>query len=428
MTFHLKTYPDSLRQLFVACTTEETNAAFDKALLQLQKSFSLAGYRKGKVPIEMIMHSNPPELMNLVSDILMRDSLTYIEEQKTPLYGQPRFNPMSGLSHNKEFLFSLVYEIYPSIIETPDFSKETFNYDACEMDSDFVEETMCRQIQLLETQTGTIKEFDLVKVEILNEDYIGTKPEASFDTTKLELLIGKKTGETTSIYFDDLSGYLPEFIGKVSNPLQVKIAEISRAKDWKKVTDQEIEEKTPFKTKEEYYEQSKIQFENLIIQFNNTKKAEVLAETIGAQLKAEIPKSLWLNNLRDLTTRIAEKEVIREDMALSDLTTNKEVLSKFAKIPLESIEGLAFIIWLEEIAKKDNITVEDQELEFHYYRYAQSKRLPMNDYKKHISKEEMISIKSDAIREKAITTLISTLSFKVSSKVPLSEALKTLNR
>ena len=428
MTFHLKTYPDALRQLFVSSSVEETNTAFDQAIVTLQKSYTMAGYRKGKVPTDIIAKANPPELMNIVSDLLMKGAYDYIDAQNTPLYGQPRFNPMSGLSKDKEFLFSLVYEIYPSITNKVDLSKEKFDYIACEIEDKFVEDTMCRQLQLFQTVTGTIQDFDLVNIEILNSNYKGDTKTSSLDSAKLELLVGKKTDETISIAFDDLSGYLPEFIGKVSNPLEIKLVDILRAKDWATLTDKDIEEKTPFKTKNEYKEQSLKQFENAMNSYNDSKKAEALSEKIGTLLKAEIPKSLWLNNVRDLALKTAEKDVIREEKSLDSLKDNKDLSKKFQNIPTDAIGGLAFIIWLEEFAQKENITVEEQELEYHYYRYAQSNRLPMSDYKKHISAENRESIKGDALREKAMGHLLTTLNFNISSTIPLSEALKSFNR
>ena len=428
MTFHLKTYPDALRQLFVACSVEETNTAFDKAISILQKNFILPGYRKGKVPVDMILKANPPELLSIVSDILTQESFTYIENQKTPLYGQPRFNPMNGLSRDKEFFFSFVYEIYPKITKEPNLSTLEFTYEACEIDQKFIEDTMCRQIQLLESTSGTIQEFDIVKVEILNKDYIGDKKEASFDTSKLELLVNKKTNETISISFDDLSGYLLEFIGKVSDPIQVKIIDILRAKDWKNVTDEEIAEKSPFKTKKEYSEQSQKQFENLVTQYNNSQKTEALSNIICSHIQAELPKSLWLNNLRDLTIKVAEKEVISEDISLTDIAKNKNILEKFSKLPIDSIEGLSFIIWLENISQKENISLDENELEYHFHRSAQAKKMPINDFTKNITSEEKASIKNEVIREKTIHHLLKTLKFTVSKKVTLATALKNMRK
>ncbi len=428
MTFHLKTYPDALRQLFVACSIEETNSTFDKALILLQKNFILQGYRKGKVPVEMIAKANPPELMSLVSDLITQEAFSYIEQQKTPLYGQPRFNPLNGLSKDTEFFFSLVYEIYPTITKEPDLSKIECSYEACDMDQKFIENTMCRQIQLLESTSGTIQDFDMVQVEILNKDYTGDKKEASFDTSKLELLIGKKTDETVSISFDDLSGYLLDFIGKVSDPVQVKITDILRAKDWAKVTDAEIAEKSPFKTKKEYLEQSQSQFENLVTQYNNTQKTEALSNTVSSQLQAELPKSLWLNNLRDLAVKVAEKEVIKEDMSLANIAKNKDILEKFSKLPTDSIEGLSFVIWLENVAQKENMSIDDTELEYHFYRYAQARRIPMNDFKKNMTAEEKESIRNEVIREKAVQHLLETVKFTVSKTISLSTALKSMHR
>jgi len=424
MIFHLKSYPDALHQLFVSSNPEETNKAFEKALLSVQKTFSLPGYRKGKVPLDIIANSNPPQLTSLISNILIELALEDAKVSENGLYGQPRFNAMSGLSRDKEFLFSLVYENYPVITNQPDLSKEKFSYEACELDQDFMEKTMAKQIGVFEISTEAIGNSDLVKATILNEEYSGDKKEANFDTEKLELLISHKTNDIIEINFDDLSGYLPEFLGKLNNPLKIEITEVLKPKSWKNVQESDITDKTPFKSKEEYYKSTKEHFNKVVDQYNKSQKAKAVTKTLESKITVEIPKSLWLNNLRELAIKIAEKEIIHAKIALNTLSSNKEIQEKFSKLPIESVEGLAFIIWLDEYSQKEKITMDYQELEFIYYRHAQNKKISLEEFKKRISTEEKESIHAEAIREKAMTQIIDRAKFTVSSSISLSEAIK----
>lgn len=424
MIFHLKSYPDALRQLFVSISPDETNKAFEQALLSIQKNFSLSGYRKGKVPLELIAQSNPPELSNLITNILTEQALTESKANEQGLYGQARFNAMSGLSRDKEFLFSLVFEIYPTLTKEPNFAKEEFSYEACEIDQAFMEETMARQIGLFDTTTGIIKSGDLVKVAILNEDYSGEKKEANFDTDKLALFIGKKTDEQLEIEFDDLTGYLPEFLGKTTSPLKVKIIEISRPKIWSKVSEADITERTPFKTKAEYLTATQEQFDSVAAQYNKSQKAQAITKTLESKIQIEMPKSLWLNNLRDLSVKIAEKEVIQAEIALKDLPKNEEIQKKFSSLPVDSVEGLAFVIWLDKFSQQEKLTLNSQELEVIYHRHAQHQRMNVADFKKRLSYDDKEHIYAEAIREQAMTLLIDRATFTITSTIPLSEVLK----
>ncbi|MGL4563568.1 MAG: trigger factor [Brevinema sp.] len=423
MYFHLKQYPDGLRQLFVSVTPAETNTIFDLAVLQIQKTFAMPGYRKGKVPTDIIVKTNPPELMNVVSDICRNKALDYLYEQKTSFYGQPRFNPMKGLSRDKEFTFSLVYEVYPIITKSPDLNIDV-RYQHCELDQEFLEDSLCRQIGLIETVTDTIKDTDLVQVSVLNDDYHGDKKEAAFDASKLEVLVGKKIGDKIEISFDDLSGYLPEFLGTVSSPLKIEITEISRPKSWEKVTDEEIAERTPFKTKDEYLQTSKTQLEEIALSYNNSQKALAVTHAIGSQIEVEIPKSLWLNNLRDLAMKIAEQDIIREDIALKSINHHTELMDKFKNLPLDAQNGVALVIWLDEFAKQENISIDDKEIEYSFYRYAQKQQMTLDQFKKHLTPEDKENIKIELLREKAMSLLITKLTFKISSTIYLSEILK----
>ncbi|MGL5721984.1 MAG: trigger factor family protein, partial [Brevinema sp.] len=131
MTSHLKTYPDALRQLFVRASVEEVNAIFHRAAEEIQKNYQMPGFRKGKVPIDMIEKQNLPELSQIAERIFTNDALSSIEDKGISLFGSPRFNPMSGLSRDREFTFAIVFEEAPSLKEAPDFSKTTFEYEEC---------------------------------------------------------------------------------------------------------------------------------------------------------------------------------------------------------------------------------------------------------------------------------------------------------
>lgn len=423
MNFYLKTYPDALRQLFVSTTPAETNEIFDTAVLKIQKNFSLQGYRKGKVPTDIIVKTNPPELMNIVSELMMDKALVYLQELNTSFYGQPRFNPLNGLSRDKEFSFSLVFEVYPILHKTPDL-KTTIEFESCEIEQSFLEETLCRQIGLVENVSGTIKDTDLVQVIVLNTDYSGEKKEAAFDASKLSVLVGKNTGDTLDIAFDDLSGYLPEFLGKVSNPLKVEIKELSRAKQWSTVTDEEIAERTPFKTKAEYLETTQKQLEDLSESYNNSQKATAISNQLSSQIEVEIPKSLWLTNLRDQTLKTAEQDIIKEEISLNTLEKQTSFIDKFSKLPTEARQGIAFIIWLDEYAKQEKLTVDAQELEYTYYKYAQQHKTTLENFKKNLRAEDKESIKFEVLREKAMSHLISQMTFKSTSTISISTVLK----
>lgn len=424
MTFYLKSYPDALHQLFVSATVEETNNAFSKAIEKIQKNFQLPGYRKGKVPAEIIIKHSPPELPSLVSEVFTENAVEYLQKNGTKFYGRPRFTPLSGLDRDKEFMFSLVYETYPHITSYPDIDNEIFEYEECTVSKEFIEKTICKQAGLTQKTTGIILEDDLITVEIKNPEYTGDKKIAVFDVQKLSILAGHKTGDTVEIPFDELSGYLPEFLGKLNDPLKAELKEISRVKTWDQVTDIEIGEKSPFKTKNEYFNAAKEQLENIAEQYNNTQKAESLSKKISEKITIDLPKSLWLNNLKELTIKLAEQDVIRKDMPLNLIHQDKEIQQKFQNLPIQAEQGLAFILWLDEMIIKEKISLNNEELNYYFYRHAQNQNLSVEEFKKKLHFEDKKSIELEALREKMVSYLLKKLKFQISSSIELSEIWK----
>lgn len=424
MTTHLKPYPDGLRQLFARASAEEVNTVFRSAAAEIQKNIQMPGFRKGKVPIEMIERQNSPELLAKAENLITAQALETIQSQGIVMFGNPRFNPMSGLSRDSEFTFALVFEEYPKITKVLDFSKTVFEFEECIIDDAFVSEMACKQAGLMDTAGGAAKDGDIVHVRILNKDYSGPKPEAAFDAAKLALLIGKKAGDKFTLSLNDLGGYLPEFLGRVSDPLEFEVNEVSRPKDWGKVKDEDISGKTPFKTKAEYLNATKLQIENMADQVNNSRKTEALTKAVGEKIAIEIPKSLWLNNVRDLALKMAENDVVRADVSLDALEKSKELSAKFSRLPLDAKEGIAFVFWLDEIAEKQKITIEGPELDYYLYRYAQQENMSMADFQKRLNTQDKQTIEREAVREKVITYLLQTYTFKASKTVPFAEVWK----
>lgn len=423
MKFHLKSYPDALYQLFGSVSSEEINKIFEKALLTIQKSFSIPGYRKGKVPLDIIKKNNPPQILEIVSQAFMNEALSYLEVQNIRLYSEPKFNPLSGLNPDQAFLFSLVCEGYPRIIKSPNPAEEVVTCKEYIMDELFMELMMSKELNLFDTDAKSVEQFDLIEALIINEEYSEDSKKISLDSTNIPDLFKKNIGDQIELGFEHLGNHLQKFIGIINDKVKIKILSISRPKKWEAVSDVNISEKTSYKNKQEYRDYAEKHFTHVLKQYNDSEKSEALSKQLGAKITAEIPKSLWFHQLREIVSQKVEHGILRKDTPLQELEKNKEFLSEFTKIPEDARNKIAFAIWIEDLVVKENFIIEKQEFEYYCHMKAKNKNIATTKYINSLTTEDKKMIEMDMMREKMLSKLVDTLTFKFTEMIPLSTIL-----
>ena len=93
----------------------ELQKGIDKKILQLTKTASVAGFRKGKVPIDVIKQKYAKSLLGEVADDVMKDHFLQLAIDKNiKLAGVISMQPKQ-LDFDKDFTFEVNYEVYPSV-------------------------------------------------------------------------------------------------------------------------------------------------------------------------------------------------------------------------------------------------------------------------------------------------------------------------
>jgi len=102
-------------------SSEIVSKAFDKSFNHFRKKINLKGFRKGKVPNDILMSYYSNDVEAMAKEEIVKESLSKaIDEHKIPIAGNPQFDFSSNLKNNESFCYTAVLDVYPDF-ELPEY-------------------------------------------------------------------------------------------------------------------------------------------------------------------------------------------------------------------------------------------------------------------------------------------------------------------
>ncbi len=420
MEYFVREYPDCLRQVFTKIDAKAVSKEFDSVLNNLQKNFNFAGYRKGKVPVEIIEKQNPPELEQRVVTNLVNQVLDQILKDGIRLFSKPKFNPFSNLVRGQEFSFYLVFEVSPQVHSEIDFKKLSVSYEDFSVDDKMVTYSMTKRLAGLEKVTTKIVEDDTVTLSITNSDYKSEDKEMTFNASKVAALIGKKAGDSVTLEFSDLGDNVMQVLGKLKAPLSAEIKLVERANP-KSISDESVQQMSPYKTVAEYKESIKKELVQLAEHYSGYNKRQALEAAVGEKAEIEFPKSIFVDAMSQNVSHFVSDQYQANELKLTELLADKTIRDRYTELLDVSYEKIAFLIMLDYIADINNIKATEEQVNYIAAAVAREQRMTLEDYKKSCSRDEWSKIEKDAIREAAEKWVFDQVKFTVKGSKPLIE-------
>jgi trigger factor len=423
MDIYVKKYPDCLRQAYVKVGKIELNDAFDHTLTELAQHVDFPGYRKGKVPADIIEKNYQNEVAQSVIEHLVHESINKMSSDGIRLYSNPKFQPLVGLSRNSEFTFSLVFEIEPELLKDIDISKANVSYDEYFIDEKMIEQTMRRSMDLLDPVTGKIKSGDVVTVKVLNKDYFPDNKQKAMSAEAVDILIDKKAGDTLDIPFDNLKNYVIDYIGVIKEPLNVEIVKVERPTE-KPIDDELVKQTTTHKTVAELKDSVKRQLEGMSQELNAHSKSSALVGYLRDNVEYEFPKSLFIDHAGKSAFHFVESNYFVSETALSDLLKDEKLKTKSDKLFKDALSDIVVALYIEDFAEKNNIEPSKERINYLVAVRAQEARMTADEYKKKLAPEELERIQREAKKDEALSYITQQVKFTVKNKLPLIEPKK----
>lgn len=414
----LRDLADCYREAYVTLSPEEVNTAFEKELTSLQKSVEFPGYRKGKVPFEIIEKNFSHNLNNQVFSSLFSKFLDYINETKK-VESVADLRALTLLKKGESFSFFVSFFEEP--IAKTDIKPEnlTIEYDEYYFDDKMLKEKISEFLADYEESDGKIEAKDRVFLEYIDNKEFGEIELLPEDVVKLS---GKKKGDEVTLSFFDLGKFnVSKFLGKVKEPLKFKITKVMKFKK-ANPTDESVASKTSFKTLDEYKENLSKSWNSDIERLNESAKRKALKEYLAKNVEVEFNKYDFFRFISNKYYRFFTEEMKDFDKSVKDLINDKKIRDGLSNNIDEFYKEYLETVVLTSLAKKHNIKPKQDYIDYIIYDKAMKENVTFDEMKKSISKEELYEIELFAMINTLLDEWVTKATFKAKNKLPYTEA------
>jgi|GEM_PF-5095483 len=452
MTYIIKELPNCSVKLTVTVPFNEVKNEYDRVLNKISKNLSVPGFRKGKVPEDLIKKKYEKSLkaetmQNLIKDNVV-SSIESLDDSKKPIsVSQPRVaDPENELDlyidEKKDFIFSVIYDIKPILNEINSYKNIDLEIQLIKVSENDLES----ELKKYQEKYADIKDSEdpLKENHIITLDYVELDGEDEIKSTlnnDVVLTIGKKNN-----YYqldDDLIGltkgthlitkeYSNDFINESlqgqKKHLKIEIKRI-REKILPVLDDefaQDIDEK--YSNIDDFKNDIKVKLNEKIESINNSLKEESLMQNILANNDFEIPESMMNYQKRQYWANFVRSFGGKEEFAINLLKEQGLSIENLIETWLPNIKNsIKSDLIIRKLNELENIKISDEQVDKEISEYIQKSK-NQEDAKKYYENEEVKEHIKNALEDnKLMQNLLNTCNIKVTSELSYSEYESKIN-
>jgi len=385
ITVEMKEKNETTRVLDVVVPQDEVDCQFDKATVQIQRKAALPGFRKGKVPLDIIAKKYDMEIREAVLDQLFNNSYREALAQTNCVpIEQPRLEKLD-LDKGKPLSYQVVVEVLPKVklgnFKGMKLKKRKVDIESAEIDE--VLEHLRQQSALLEpVEDRASQKGDVVILDFEGKKDGETVPGTKADGYMLELGSGQtipdfenniigmclRESKTFSVTFpaeyhaQEMAGQTIEFTVMVKAIQNKKLADLD---------DAFAKQMGKFETLDELKERIR---QDLIAEKDRQNRILIndqIMKNLAKSTQVKVPNVLVERSLTNLQ-KDYEDRLARQNQTMEQMGVTPE---DFKKKNREQVElELKARLALREIALLENIEVSGADMDAEIERLAQSTR------------------------------------------------------
>ena len=418
MSFTVDKLEKNMVKLTIEVDAEEFAKGMEAAYEKNKNKISVPGFRKGKVPKQMIekMYGAGIFYEDAANAIIPKEYQRAAVESGLDIVSQPEID-VTQIEEGKNFIFTATVAVRPEVtlgtykgVEIAKVSTEVTDEDL-EAEIKKVQEQNARIINVedrpVQDKDDTVIDFEGFMNGVpfaggKGENYSLTIGSHSFIDTFEEQLIGKKIGEETEVNVTFPEEYhAAELAGKPAT-FKVRVKEI-KSKELPELNDELVQDISEFKTVDEYKADLKATLEKKKAKDAEVKKENEAIEAVVANAAMEIPEAMIKQQalqMADGYDRNLKQQGIslEQYVKMMGMEIDKFIESIYPEAEKRIKNGLV----LDAIAKAEDFTVTDEEVEEEIKNMASMYNMKEDELKDMMTDNERNQIKDDLAVQKAV--------------------------
>lgn len=432
MSVQVENLEKNMAKLTIEVSEDKLEEALQAAYLKQKNKISLPGFRKGKVPRNMIEKMYGPEIFfeDAANQLIQENYAPAVDESGLDIVSRPTID-VTQIEKGKPFIFTAEVAVKPEVKLGKYMGVTVTKVDTTVTDEEVdeaVEKERNNNARTVTVEDRAIQEGDTAVIDF--EGFMdgvafeGGKGENhsleigshSFIDTFEDQLIGRNSGDEVEVNVTFPEEYQAEELAGKPAVFKVKIHEI-KAKEFPELDDEFAQDVSEFDTLAEYREDVKKKLtERKEAEARRTKEDEAIRKIVDKS-SMEIPDAMLETQIESMieefAQRIAQQGLSFEQyMQFSGVTMDKMK----EQVKPDALSRIQSSLVLEQIAKEENIEVSEDDVMAEVEKMAAAYGMEADKLKEYMGDSEKESMKKDIAIQKAVDLVMDNIKERAKAK------------
>ena len=422
MSLQVENMEKNMAKLTIEVSAEELEKAIQGAYLKQRNKISVLGFRKGKVPRQMIekMYGVGIFYEDAANALIPTAYGKAYDECELDIVSQPKVEVVQ-LEKGKPFIFTAEVAVKPEVTlgeyKGLSVDKVSNRVTAKEIDAK-LEEEQKKNARTVVVEDRAVQDGDEVVLDFegfvdgvafeggKGENYPLTIGSGSFIPGFEEQLIGAEAEKEVEVNVTFPEEYHSEDLAGKAAVFKCTVHEI-KAKELPELDDEFAAEVSEFDTLDAYKADIKAKIKEQKIADGNRKKEDQAVEKAVANATMEIPEAMIDTQVNQMAQDFAQR-IQQQGLSMEQYFqfTGMTAESMMEELRPQAVKRIETRLVLEAIAKAENIEITDERIDEELAKMAEAYKMEVEKLKEFMGENEKEQMKMDLAVQDAVTFLV----------------------
>ena len=421
MSLQVEKLEKNMAKLTIEVSADDLEKALQSAYKKQKNRISLPGFRKGKVPRQMIEKMYGAEIFydDAANELIPKAYADAYDECGLDIVSQPEIDVVQ-IEKGKPFIFTAEVAVKPEVTlgeyKGLEVDKVSTRVTQKEVDAKIQEEAE-KNARTITVEDRPVQDGDDVILDFegfvdgeafeggKGENYPLTIGSGAFIPGFEEQLVGAEAEKEVEVNVTFPEDYHAENLKGKAAVFKCTVHEI-KAKELPEIDDEFAAEVSEFDTLEEHKADVKAKIKEQKAAEGKAKKEDQVVEKAIANATMEIPEAMITTQARqmadDFAQRIQSQGLTMEQYFQFTGMTAEKMMEEIRPQALKRIQTR---LVLEAVAKAENIEISDERLDEELAKMAEAYKMEVDKLKEFMGENEKKQMKDDMAVQEAVTFL-----------------------
>lgn len=422
MSLQVEKLEKNMAKLTIEVPADDLEKALQSAYMKQKNKISLPGFRKGKVPRQMIEKMYGAEIFydDAANELIPKAYAEAYDETELDIVSRPEINVVQ-IEKGKPFIFTADVATKPEVTlgeyKGLEIEKVSTRVTQKEVDAKIQEEAE-KNARTITVTDRPVQDGDEVILDFegfvdgvafeggKGENYPLTIGSGSFIPGFEEQLVGAEAEKEMEVKVTFPEDYHAEDLKGKEAVFKCTVHEI-KAKELPEIDDEFAAEVSEFDTLEEYKADIKAKIKDQKASEGKRKQEDQAVDAAVKNAQYEIPQPMIETQVMqmadDFAQRIQSQGISLEQyFQFTGMTADKMM----DELRPQAIKRIETRLVLEAIAKAENIEISDEKLDEELAKMAENYKMEVDKLKEFMGENEKKQMKEDMAVQEAVTFLV----------------------